>query len=545
MMMLLSNLKLKVIIGIFIVFLISLNAASQSNKSELDLDKVFSKIEFNGTYYPEKAKQEFQSLKQNISEGEIYKYDGYLNYTEALLLFSDLEMDSSLVCIEKAMASFSVSENSKWLAKSQILLGQIAEVSGLYEQAKINFYEAISIGKKSSVDAGFAYVGIARCKRVLKEEYKEELDLGVKILREAEEIEIRLFAHFMELLFYLSEPETPQELNLLAEEYLDIQLYLRAASVYKIIASSYNAKGNLKESHHYCDLAIDICEKHKIGDLIKPALYQFKGVLFYKQQLFDTAEVYFNRSLELYESLNQQHRMLYSYSYLHKIDIAKNDYVKAYDDLNTYQKLLEETKSFEKIRMAKVLEINNKIDLIKSQLVKLKVEKKASEFMLYLVIVITIGILSAVGVYVYLYQKNKKIKIAELNKEFHNLLIGIGEKQLLEHRLSHDKKLLKKQKEEFSKVNSTGDIVDSFDSCYMETINLFTESFPQLTKTEVRYAVMLCLKLPMEVIAKVQNVQPASIRKAKQRIRTKLNVESNIEDYLQNYREKLISDMTK
>ncbi|MCW3786402.1 transcriptional regulator [Plebeiibacterium sediminum] len=545
MMIILSNLKVKWIIGMFLCFLISFNVVSQSKKTELDLDQLFSQMDFNGTYYPEKAKHDLQSLKQHISEGDIYKYDGYLNYTDALLLFSDLEMDSSLVCIEKAMASFSVSENSKWLAKSQILLGQIAEVSGLYEQAKINFYEAISIGEKSSVDAGFAYIGVARCKRVLKEDYKEEFSLGIQILKDAEELEIQLFAEFMELLFDLSNQETPQKLNELASKYLDMKLYLRAASAYKVIASSYNAKGNLKDSHHYCDLAIDICEKHKIGDLIKPALYQFKGVLYFKQKLFDTAEVYFNRSLELYKSLNQEHRMLYSYSYLHKIDIAKNDYVKAYDDLNTYQQLLEETKSFEKIRMAKVLEINNKIDLIKSQLVKLKVEKKASEFMLYLVIVITIGILSAVGVYVYLYQKNKKAKIAELNKEFHNLLIGIGEKQLLEHRLSHDKKLLKKQKEEFSKINSTGDIVDSFDSCYMETINLFTDSFPQLTKTEVRYAVMLCLKLPMEVIAKVQNVQPASIRKAKQRIRTKLNVESNIEDYLQNYRERLISDMTK
>ena len=42
-----------------------------------------------------------------------------------------------------------------------------------------------------------------------------------------------------------------------------------------------------------------------------------------------------------------------------------------------------------------------------------------------------------------------------------------------------------------------------------------------------------------------QNVQPSSIRKAKQRIRAKLNVESNIEDYLQEYREKQIKDMTK
>ncbi len=545
-MILLSNLRLKWFFIILFVLFTPLNSNSQYKEKNLDVDRLFSELEFNGTYYPEKAKHDLDSLKRSISEVNFYRYNGYLDYTEALLLFSDLEMDSALVFIERAMSSFSVSENSKWLAKSQILLGQIAEVSGLYEQAKINFYEAITLSENKSIDAGFAYVGVARCQRVLKENYEEELKLGVEILQEADEEEIQLFADFMELLFVLKEEGTPKKLQELADNYLSLKLYLRAASVYKVIASSYNANGDLNAAHKYCDIAINLSEDHKIGDLIKPALYQFKGVLFFKQKDFDTAEIYFNKSLELYRSLHQNNRMLYSYSYLHKIDLAKNDFVKAYEDLNTYQKLLEETKSFETIRMAKVLEINNKMDLIKSQLVKLKVEKKASEFMLYLVVVITMGILGAVGIYVYLYQKNKRAKIEELNKEFHNLLIGIGEKQLLEHRLSHDKNLLKKQKEEFEEINgSNGNIVDSFDTCYMETINLFTESFPQLTKTEVRYAVMLCLKLPMEVIAKVQNVQTASIRKAKQRIRAKLNVENNIEDYLQNYREKLISDMTK
>ncbi len=544
-MIILFNNNVQRVLTIFFI-LLPLVVFSQNKSNDFYIDQLFSELEFNGTYYPDKAKLDLDSIKNSLSENDAYKYSGYINYSEALLLFSDLEMDSSLVFIEKAMSSFSVAENSKWLAKSQILLGQIAEVSGLFEQAKINFYEAIALTDKESVDAGFAYVSIARCNRALKENFEDELNLGVEILKNSDEEEIRLFAEFMELLFVLSEPETPEKLNELADDYLDLKLYLRAASVYKVIASSYYSNQNFEKAHKYCDLSIEICDAHKIGDLIKPALYQFKGVLYYKQKRYDTAEKYLIKSLDLYQGIKQQHRMLYAYSYLHKIDVAKNDYIRAYEDLNSYQELLEETKSFENARMAKVLEVNNKLDLLKTQLVKLKVEKKASEFMLYLVIVITIGILSAVGFYVYLYQKNRRKKIEEINKEFHNLLIGIGEKQLLEHRLSHDKKILKKQRDDFNAVNeNTGNIVDSFDTCYMETINLFTESFPLLTKTEVRYAVMLCLKLPTEVISKVQNVQPSSIRKAKQRIRTKLNVESNIEDYLQDYREKLIKDMTK
>ncbi|MCW3805300.1 tetratricopeptide repeat protein [Plebeiibacterium marinum] len=536
------------IIGVCICFFIPTLLFSQPEKkhSTLDVDKIFSLLEFKGFYYPNEAKKELDSVVISMSETDAFRYNSYIDYTKALLLFNDLKMDSALILIERAVSGFSVNENLKWQAKCQILLGQIAEVTGLYEQAKINFYKAIEIGEQKTTDAGFAYVGIARCKIALEEDFNLELNLGVDILKTSVHQEERLFGEFMELLYSLSDKDVPDKLNLVAEKYLNLGMTHRAASVYKVIASSYNARNMFEEAHKFCDKAIKLCEDGNNSNLILPALYQFKGVLFFNQEQYNVAEIYFVRSLELYRQNNQPKRMLYAYDYLHKIDIAKRNFAKAYVDLKEYQELQEELMVFEKIRMAKVLEINNKIDQIKSQMKQLEVEKKASEFMLYLVIVITITILFAVGVYVYLYMKNKKTRIEELNKEFQNLLIGIGEKQLLEHRLSQEGNRNNAPKEHPINYSQSGaEIVDSFDNCYLETISLFTHSFPSLTKTEVRYAVMLCLKLPMEIIAKVQNVQPASIRKAKQRIRTKLNVDGNIEDYLQNFREKLITDMTK
>ena len=74
--------------------------------------------------------------------------------------------------------------------------------------------------------------------------------------------------------------------------------------------------------------------------------------------------------------------------------------------------------------------------------------------------------------YVYLYQKNKKAKIEELNKEFHNILIGIGEKRLLEHRLKDKLKAndLINMDIKTDTINGVSEMADSFDSCYMETI---------------------------------------------------------------------------
>lgn len=431
-------------------------------------------------------------------------------------------------------------------------MGNIAESSGLYEQAKINFYEAIRLGDvNDKITIGAAYIGIGRCKRALEESFTEESAMGISLLSEVSQVEVRLYADFMKQYFRLKEKDASVKLSSIAKEYVERKLYDRAVSAYKVLASSYHGRLQYDSAHFYCDRAIEISESNNVGKLILPAMYQFKGMLYFKQNKLNTADAYFRKSLTLYRSNHQPNRMSYVYNYLHQIDKARGDYLKAYEDLEAYIELVEKTSSAEKVRLAKVLEINNKVELMKSQLVQLKVEKKASEFMLYLVLIITVVLLSGVGVYVYMYQKSKKAKIDELNKEFHNLLIGIGEKQLLQHRLSSTNKNrvvgsggseLFRDMDGYKNLDNTG-LSDNFDSCYLETINLFTEAFPQLTKTEIRYAVMICLRLPMEIIAKVQSVQPASVRKAKQRIRAKLNVVDSLEDYLQEFREKQISNL--
>lgn len=537
----------------YVVFIFAFTmcfVAFSNNKSNyFDVDEVFSKIDFKSTYYPKEAKAELDTMLLSTSESEFNKYEGYVDYIKAQMLYFKLNNDSSLIYVEKAISIFTITENSKWLAKCELLLGQIAEVTGLYEQAKINYYNVISLlsYELNSDDVGFAYVAISRCKKALEEDYEEDLSRGVTLLAKSSFEEIRLFGSFMGQLFDLAQKDVPSNLLIVAESYLKLNLYERAANVYKFIASSYLAQQEYDSAHVYCDKALGLCEEKNIGNLIIPALYQFKGVLYFKQESFNVSEFYFTKSIALYEKYNLYNRMIYAYDYLHQIDVARNNYSKAYQDLIEYQTLLQKTTSYEKIRLAKVLEVNNKVELMKRLVSQLKLEKKASEFMLYLVVFITIVILGGVGIYIYIYQKNKKARIEELNKEFHNLLIGIGEKQLLEHRLNKKVKEVSVSKSIDLHVIPPGsaDIADSFDSCYFETINLFTSSFPQLTQTEVRYAVMVCLKLPMEVIAKVQNVQPASIRKAKQRIRIKLKIEDNLENYLQEFREKLILTLSK
>ena len=547
------GIRLFSVIGVLFFTLNQLTTESQTLPKG-DMEEIFEQVDFSSIYYSEKAQVQFDSVMYYMDTKQMIDYEGYINYLKAKFSYNNMEVDSSLNYVERALAYFTKRENDVWSARCQFLLGNIAESSGLYEQAKINYYEALRlVDVHDNITKGAAYIGIARCKRALEESFVDESSMGITLLRNVSQVEVRLYADFMKQYFRLKEKDAPAKLNAIANEYVERKLYDRAVSVYKVLASSYHGRQQYDSAHFYCDRAIEISESNNVGKLILPAMYQFKGMLYFKQDMLDTADAYFRKSLALYKNNHQTNRMSYVYNYLHQVDKMRGDYLKAYEDLEAYIELVEKTSSSEKVRLAKVLEINNKVELMKSQLVQLKVEKRASEFMLYLVLIITIVLLSGVGVYVYLYQKSKKAKINELNKEFHNLLIGIGEKQLLQHRLSSSSKhrgmgdagsgsQLFRNMDEYKDLDNKG-LSDNFDSCYLETINLFTEAFPQLTKTEIRYAVMICLRLPMEIIAKVQSVQPASVRKAKQRIRAKLNVIDSLEDYLQDFREKQISNL--
>ncbi len=512
---------------------------------EQNRETAFCTVEFNSHYYPQKAQRQIDSMEVVFSENQLLQYQGYFDLIHSQLLSQRFCSDSILHYLESAISFFTIQENNVWLGKCYFHLGEIAEMSGMFEQAKIDYYETISLfGNKNNEVVGLAYLGIGRCKKGLQEEIGNELQIGISILEKSNSIEYRLYAEIMKAYKDLKQEDTPSKLLPIANVYDNLDLKERVVTTYKLIASSFKVQQKYDSAHYYCDKAISVCEYNKMGNQFLPALYQFKGVLYYKQHCYTDAKVFLLRSLELYKENNQERRSVYALDYLHDLSYQEKDYEKAYDYLNQYLHLKEQESSEEKIKQARVLEINNKVSLLKGQVATLRSEKKANALVFYLVIVFVLFILGGVILYFLNYQKRKKKMIDELNKEFHNLLMGIGEKQLLEHRLSTQNQHTVQKAFEKNQIQDS-DLGHSFDSCYMETINMFTESFPSLTKTEVRYAVMLCLKLPVDIIAKVQNVQPSSIRKAKQRIRTKLDISNNLEQYLQNYREKQISEVEK
>lgn len=77
----------------------------------------------------------------------------------------------------------------------------------------------------------------------------------------------------------------------------------------------------------------------------------------------------------------------------------------------------------------------------------------------------------------------------------------------------------------------------SFQTCFKENIQFFSENFPSLSDSEIVYALMFALGYSNETIALIQNIQVSTIRKIKQRMRQKLGLknDANLESFFEKH----------
>ncbi|WP_289053269.1 helix-turn-helix transcriptional regulator [Carboxylicivirga marina] len=140
-----------------------------------------------------------------------------------------------------------------------------------------------------------------------------------------------------------------------------------------------------------------------------------------------------------------------------------------------------------------------------------------------------IGLLFISLVAYYIINRNKKrqLKIKAKNKDLHNLVVGINEKLRMQKRIGIEHDSISNHKK--NKLT----LSENFDLCYQESYQAILNEYPQLTKADARYALMFALGMSTEAICQIQSVQSSTVRKAKSRVREKLNLskDSKLEDY--------------
>lgn len=242
---------------------------------------------------------------------------------------------------------------------------------------------------------------------------------------------------------------------------------------------------------------------------------------------FNEASAYLQKALELYDKYNLIERKYYAYTYLRRIAVKRKNYHLAYEYFEKAADALRQTRSIDKARVAKLMEISSDIHQLKALIAKLKLQRKISILLMVLGLIIIFLIIRLII-------KSNELKQERLrrkNTELQNLVIGMNEKILMQRRLGNS----------FETPNSTSKTIstlcDKFDESYRETLNLFLMEYKMLTNSEARYVLMFALGLNNDTICAVQSVQKSAVRKAKQRICNKLSIAPNqdLEVYFKNF----------
>lgn len=514
-----------VFVSAILVF-ISCDLEKQSTTGSIE--SALDHIDIKMYYYPQKAELMLDSLINTFDSQDLEDYKGQIGFLKGHLNYRKGELDNSLAAIQDAHLVLTKDQNNEWLAKCQLVMGWIAEFSGYWEQAKVNYYEVISLETENqSKEWSLAYLGIGRCKQYLSEDFAAEVKQGVRLLKAYDLSEFRLFARFSETNQLMDGEEKVTSFQALAEDYLLEGMKVQTKACYKQLSIYYSQNKQFDSALNYVNKALELSDNNYNGVSLNPALLQIKGFIYLKQQNPILARKYLEESKQLCEQYKQDFILFYIYNGLYLIEkVSKNYYgaillqEKAYVVKERYKQ-----KSKERLAIISETTYNNKI--LASNILQLKSERAFIQL-----ISVSAFLLLLMLAYILFYrfkkkQEQKQELVLGKNNELQKLLVGIGEKRYMEEKLGI-----------INLTNPDGNTTQyDIDSCYPETIQRIASSFPKLSKNESRYAMMFALGISADVIAEIQNVETESIRKTKQRIRKKidLNRSVKVEEFFQDF----------
>ncbi|TRX66407.1 hypothetical protein [Carboxylicivirga sp. M1479] len=505
---------------IFIVYLIFICTFSELI-AQRNVSAQIADIESQLYYYPELAEKKLIKLNQKISIAQKNKYKNEIQLLDAFLFYQKGKPDSALITIKETLTEFIINDNSEGQAKCHLIMAWISEGVGYWEQAIVNYYKCINfLDDRPCIYSGIANIGIARCNGYLKKDYTITLNKGVKQLKEYGSYPHQLFAEYSFWSILKSkESGTIQKLKSIADNYIKLNLNNKAANIYRRIGHLFQQKEELDSAEYYVDKALSALDDDFVGIAKEPGILQLKGALRYLQNDIEGAENYLYLSIESYDKYGLHEKKYYPYKLLCRIDTINNNYNQAFEHLSKATKYQNLFTSKQKQRLALVLEISAEVDTLKEDITTLKWQRTTIS------LIAIIGfLLSTLLVYylINLYKKRQR-KIRAKNRELQALVVGMNEKILMQKRLGVEVETIPKSKVTIKTIST------HFDICYRETYQTFLSDYQQLSKADARYALMFALGMSTDAICQIQSVQKSTVRKAKFRIREKLNLDTEVD----------------
>ena len=289
------------------------------------------------------------------------------------------------------------------------------------------------------------------------------------------------------------------------------------------------------------------------------------GSIYTLQSSYDLAETYLNEALRLYEDLNSLYFVAETNKALSHLYESKGDHAKALIFLKEFNCLEDSLKGTETLDRIASLEMELAMQMAQKKYEFIEQEKELAEtktkhqrtFLYLLIGLIALGLAVAYllikGLRTSLernrlkaqhLQQRQQLLENELvfkKKEIENFSTYIMEKNNVLNEVKISLNKIKQETPESSLVRSIIQNVShnlhvdqdrkeldlKIDQAHQEFMGRLLSKHPKLTKTEQRLCSLLLMDLSSKDISAIMNVAPDSIKKSRNRLRKKLNLEAN------------------
>ena len=435
------------------------------------------------------------------------------------------------------------------------LKGRRLEKKGEYDQA-VNCYQKalqlyIEIKDKSLEIPMYNLMGVVYAESKFYKAAEKYFRTGLNLAKQNNErkesaiLETNLGGLFMESR-KLDSAKKYLERGLLSN--LAINNFDRVSSTYSSLGALHFMRGDTGIAISYVKNAQEFAAKDSSLTMLAASNLQL-GKIYFAIKNYKESIPYLLESIELAEKSQDKRIMMVGYLNLGKSYYGTGDYKKAYDFVSIGEKLEDELLGGEKENLLQKLKDKYEAEITEKENEKLtlELESKSKQYIyiiiaalilliLIVVIIISLGLRNRANKYKLEIQKERlKVKdllVAQKQGKIKELKASIQETNMNAESLSVENTpvMISRLIEE----KNWAQFMIEFKLNYGSFVEKLTGRHPELTSKDLRILALIKLNLIDKEIADILNIEYASFRKSKSRLKKKLDLplETSVTDYI-------------
>ncbi|GAB5417384.1 MAG: hypothetical protein Crog4KO_29660 [Crocinitomicaceae bacterium] len=528
--------------------------------SQCSIGKVTSKLNTARTERRKNPDKSKAAAKKSLICAEKLKQDKYICESLNILGYHNLMEGNTEEAYKQFRRSLDVSErngNDMAIAIAQNNLGNYYNYLGLDELALEHYLKSLKkkrkLKLKEGVDVGLVNVGIIYDKQGKHKEAIQFYKEALVIKRQKED------QHGVALVYEnlgIAEAESKNYEQAL-------KYFGKAIAVYQSIGLETGVLGvKISQSVLYAE-SDAFTEAEDLLNEIKPMVFEGKDItrvfMWYKtygaielsRKNYTSALAYGDSALVYAERTKDLTAIMELYEFLSKVHKEDGNVLQALSAANTALRLKDSLNSLSSQAAIEELQfrystevLNNKIEIQRKNIELLNVENRNRLFFIVLIL-LTAGTVISIIFWRYsanMKQKRKlKVELDDRNKELLSFTVQMAKKneaiQKLKESITMDDGTNKLTNEReiqslFKEVERTEDnwmeFRMRFEKIDPEFFNALSNQF-QLSETDLRICALIKLNVTTQEAAKMLNITPESVNKARYRLRKKMELPKDIE----------------